>query len=235
MIDTVLTQLAAAEACLTPDEKELGVALVDIGGGTTDLAIFEKGSLWHTAVLQVGGEHFTNDVAVALRTPVNEAEKIKKKHGCALDLDDPGGGLDRGAERGRPQAADHGPPGAGRRAAGAGGGDLPDGAHRDPPRGLRPQPEQRRRADRRRRRSSRACPRSRSRSSTCRCGAARPSGIGGLVDVVASPVYSTAVGLVLCGYRNRAGRGARRRARQAATGTFGKVTGRLMGWLSDFF
>jgi cell division protein FtsA len=84
VIDTVLTQMAAAEACLTPDEKELGVALVDIGGGTTDLAIFEKGSLWHTAVLQVGGEHFTNDVAVALRTPVNEAEKIKKKHGCAL-------------------------------------------------------------------------------------------------------------------------------------------------------
>ena len=84
VIDTVLTQLAAAEACLTPDEKELGVALLDIGGGTTDLAIFEKGSLWHTAVLQVGGEHFTNDVAVALRTPVNEAEKIKKKHGCAL-------------------------------------------------------------------------------------------------------------------------------------------------------
>ena len=62
-----------------------------------------------------------------------------------------------------------------------------------------------------------------------------PSGIGGLVDVVASPVYSTAVGLVLCGYRNRAGRGARRRAATAATGTFGKVTGRLMGWLSDFF
>src|SRR3712207_9532683 len=53
-------------------------------GGTTDLAIFEKGALWRTAVLQVGGEHFTNDVAVALRTPVGEAEKIKKKHGCAL-------------------------------------------------------------------------------------------------------------------------------------------------------
>ena len=84
VVDTVLTQIAAAEACLTPDEKELGVAIVDIGGGTTDLAIFEKGSLWHTAVLQVGGEHFTNDVAVALRTPVGEAEKIKKKHGCAL-------------------------------------------------------------------------------------------------------------------------------------------------------
>jgi cell division protein FtsA len=61
-----------------------------------------------------------------------------------------------------------------------------------------------------------------------------PSGIGGLVDVVASPVYSTAVGLVLQGYRSRAGRGLST-SRPAATGTFGKVTGRLMGWLSDFF
>jgi cell division protein FtsA len=61
-----------------------------------------------------------------------------------------------------------------------------------------------------------------------------PAGIGGLVDVVASPVYSTAVGLVLCGYRNRVGRGLAL-SRPAATGTFGKVTGRLMGWLSDFF
>jgi cell division protein FtsA len=61
-----------------------------------------------------------------------------------------------------------------------------------------------------------------------------PSGIGGLVDVVASPVYSTAVGLVLQGYRSRAGRGLQT-SRPAATGTFGKVTGRLMGWLSDFF
>ena len=69
---------------MTQDEKELGVAIVDIGSGTTDIAIFEKGSLWHTAVLPIGGEHFTNDVAVALRTRVTEAEKIKKKHGCAL-------------------------------------------------------------------------------------------------------------------------------------------------------
>src|SRR6186997_1631609 len=84
VVDTVIEQLAASEAVIAPDEKELGVALLDIGGGTTDLAIFERGSLWHTAVLQVGGEHFTNDVAVALRTPVNEAEKIKKKHACAL-------------------------------------------------------------------------------------------------------------------------------------------------------
>ena len=80
----VLGQLAAAEAVLTPDEKELGVALVDIGGGTTDVAIYERGSLWHTAVVGIGGDHFTNDIAVGLRTPVPEAEKVKRRHGCAL-------------------------------------------------------------------------------------------------------------------------------------------------------
>ncbi len=82
--DTVLEQLAVAEATLTPDEKELGVALIDIGGGTTDLAIFERGSIWHTAVLPVGGDHFTNDLAVGLRTPIPDAEKLKRRHGCAL-------------------------------------------------------------------------------------------------------------------------------------------------------
>ena len=80
----VLGQLAAAEAVLTPDEKELGVALLDIGGGTADLAIFERGSLWHTAVISVGGDHFTNDIAVGLRMPIPEAEKLKRKCGCAL-------------------------------------------------------------------------------------------------------------------------------------------------------
>lgn len=82
--DTVLEQLATAESVLTPDERELGVALIDVGGGTTDLAIFEKGSIWHTAVLPAGGDHFTNDLAVGLRTPIPDAERIKRKHGCAL-------------------------------------------------------------------------------------------------------------------------------------------------------
>jgi cell division protein FtsA len=82
--DTVLEQLAVAESVLSEDEKELGVALIDIGGGTTDLAIFEKGSLWHTAVLPVGGDHFTNDLAVGLRTPIPDAERLKRKYGCAL-------------------------------------------------------------------------------------------------------------------------------------------------------
>ena len=80
----VLGQLAASESVLTPDEKELGVALLDIGGGTADLAIFERGSLWHTAVISVGGDHFTNDIAVGLRMPIPEAEKLKRKCGCAL-------------------------------------------------------------------------------------------------------------------------------------------------------
>ena len=82
--DTVLEQLASADAVLSPDEKELGVAIVDIGGGTTDIAIFERGSIWHTAVLPTGGDHVTSDIAVGLRTPIHEAERIKKKYGCAL-------------------------------------------------------------------------------------------------------------------------------------------------------
>src|SRR4029079_12827078 len=88
VIDTVLEQLAASEAVLTDDEKQLGVALVDIGGGTTDFAIFERGSIWHTGVVAVGGDHFTNDIAVGLRTPLPEAEKIKRRCGCALDTMD---------------------------------------------------------------------------------------------------------------------------------------------------
>ena len=82
--DTVLEQLAVAETVLSEDERELGVALIDIGGGTTDLAIFEKGSIWYTAVLPVGGDHFTNDLAVGLRTPIPDAERLKKKYGYAL-------------------------------------------------------------------------------------------------------------------------------------------------------
>jgi cell division protein FtsA len=69
---------------LTRDEKELGVALVDIGGGTTDIVIYERGAVWHTGVVAVGGDHFTNDIAVGLRTPLPEAEKIKRRCGCAL-------------------------------------------------------------------------------------------------------------------------------------------------------
>jgi len=82
--DIVLEQLASSEAVLTPDEKDLGVALVDIGGGTTDIAIFVDGAIKHTSVLSLGGNHLTNDIAVGLRTPTAEAEKIKQISGCCL-------------------------------------------------------------------------------------------------------------------------------------------------------
>lgn len=82
--DIVLEQLASAEAVLASDEKELGVALVDIGGGTTDIAIFVDGAIKHTSVLSLGGNHLTNDIAVGLRTPTAEAEKIKQAYGCCL-------------------------------------------------------------------------------------------------------------------------------------------------------
>jgi cell division protein FtsA len=84
VMDTVLVQLAASEALLSEDEKELGAGLVDIGGGTTDLAVFHNGSICHTAVLPFGGDHFTNDIAVGLRAPIPEAGKIKVRYGCAM-------------------------------------------------------------------------------------------------------------------------------------------------------
>ncbi len=82
--DIVLQPLASSLAVLSEDEKELGVCLVDVGGGTTDIAIFSNGSIAHTAVLALGGNHLTNDVAVGLRTPTHEAERIKKQSGCAM-------------------------------------------------------------------------------------------------------------------------------------------------------
>lgn len=233
VIDTILTQISAAEACITPDEKELGVALVDVGSGTTDIAIFEKGSLWHTAVLQVGGEHFTNDVAVALRTPVSEAEKIKKKYGCALtsmvseedSIEVPTVGGRKPRIMARQVLGDVIQARAEElcqmilteiRRAGfdrslnsgvvlTGGGAILDGL-----------PELAEQIF----------------DMPVRRGA--PSGVGGLLDIVSNPIYSTAVGLVLCGYRSRLGRSLQP-TRPAATGTFGKVTGRLKALLSDFF
>lgn len=82
--DVILEQLASSMSVLTEDEKELGVCLVDIGGGTTDIAVFTEGSIRHTAVIPIAGDQVTNDIAVALRTPTQFAEEIKIKYGCAL-------------------------------------------------------------------------------------------------------------------------------------------------------
>lgn len=82
--DIILEQLASSHSVLTDDEKELGVCLVDIGGGTTDIAVFTDGAIRHTAVIPIAGDQVTNDIAVALRTPTQSAEEIKLKHACAL-------------------------------------------------------------------------------------------------------------------------------------------------------
>ncbi|MFN3580350.1 MAG: cell division protein FtsA [Pseudomonas sp.] len=82
--DVILEQLASAYAVLTEDEKELGVCMVDIGGGTTDIAIFTEGAIRHTAVIPIAGDQVTNDIAMALRTPTQYAEEIKIRYACAL-------------------------------------------------------------------------------------------------------------------------------------------------------
>ena len=82
--DIILEQLASSYSVLTDDEKDLGVCIVDIGGGTTDIAVFTDGSIRHTAVIPIAGDQVTNDIAVALRTPTHYAEEIKLKYACAL-------------------------------------------------------------------------------------------------------------------------------------------------------
>lgn len=82
--DIVLEQLASCTAVLTEDEKDLGVCLIDIGGGTTDIAVFTEGAIKHTSVIPIAGDQVTNDIAVALRTPTKHAEQIKIHHACAL-------------------------------------------------------------------------------------------------------------------------------------------------------
>ena len=81
--DTVLEPLASAEACLTQDERDLGCCLLDIGGGTTELIVYGGGVVRHTSAVPIGGDHFSNDLAVGLRTPIPEAERIKRHHGWA--------------------------------------------------------------------------------------------------------------------------------------------------------
>ena len=82
--DLILQPLASATAVLSEDEKDLGVCLVDVGGGTTDVAVFSEGAIRHTAVIPIAGDQITNDIAMALRTPTKDAEDLKRGYGCAL-------------------------------------------------------------------------------------------------------------------------------------------------------
>jgi cell division protein FtsA len=229
--ETVVEQLAASESVLTEDEKELGVALVDIGGGTTDIAIYERGSLWHTAVIGVGGDHFTNDIAVGLRTPVPDAEKIKRKCGCALsgmvDEDETmevasvGGRKPRVIARRilseilQPRAEEifHLVWDEIRRAGHekslnsgivlTGGGAILDGM-----------------------------PEIAEQIFDLPIRRGCPAGAGGLADHVNSPTFATGVGLVLYGYRNFIGEAARV---PVGAGALGRVAGRLRGLFKEFF
>jgi cell division protein FtsA len=230
VIGTVVGQLAASESVLTPDERDLGVAVLDIGGGTTDLAIFERGSLWHTAVLGIGGDHFTNDIAVGLRTPIPDAEKVKRRSGCSLSalVDDDetievasvGGRRPRVMARRilsdilQPRAEEifHQAWDEIRRAGHekslnsgivmTGGGAILEGM-----------PEIAEQIfDLPIRRGS-------------------PSSVGGLADHVNSPTFATAVGLVQYAQRNFPGDASR----LVGAGALGRVAGRLRGLFREFF
>jgi cell division protein FtsA len=230
--DVLAGPLAAAEAVLTPEERELGVALLDIGAGTTDVIVVQTGSIRHAAVLPVGGGHVTNDLAAALRTPFAEAERLKQRHGSAVAATaSTEGNIEVTGLGGRPphrlsgralaQAIE---PRAeeililARDAvtrAGCGGmltsgvvltgGGAVLGGMTDLAERIFRTPVR----------------------------AGLPVQLNGLVDVVASPMYSTAVGLVLHGLRQYGRTGARNEL--GMFHPFGRMGQRMIGWLREFF
>jgi len=228
--DIVLEQLASSEAVLTPDEKELGIALIDMGGGTTDIAVFCNGAIKYTSVITLGGDHFTNDIALGMRTPMGEAEKIKQRFGCAMaalvqenetmEVACVGGRKPRSVSRKtlaeiiEPRAEEmmelckhellksgfFDMLGAG--VVLTGGCSLLDGL---PELGekLFGMPVRR----------------------------GFPQGIGGLTDIVSSPIYATGVGLIIYGSKNGHHRGFRIREDHI----FSRVRSRMVEWFADFF
>lgn len=236
--DLFLEPLASAEAVLTPEEKELGVVLLDIGGGTTDIVVFHNGAVRHTSVLAVGGHHFTNDLAVGLRTPLSEAEKIKQRYGCALtdmilhsetiEVPSAGGRTPRILSRQtlgeiiEPRAEEiftlikHELAETGCQEVLASGVVLTGGSSI-----MEGMPELAERV--------------------FRMPVRRwvPIHIGGLVDVVNSPMYATSVGLTLCGLEGEhkavaygSYNGIRHRREG---GGWQQMRERLVGWIRDFF
>jgi len=228
--DIVLEPLASAEAVLTNEERELGVALIDMGGGTTDLAIFQDGTVKHTAVLAIGGNHVTSDIAAGLRTPFADAEQIKRRYGFARAamasgderVEVPGLGgkgsgsvsrqilceiieprMDELLELVQKEIVKSGLDGV--LASGAvltGGSMLLPGAVEMAEASFR---------------------------MPTRLGV--PLHIGGLVDVIASPVYATGVGLLLYGMKRQEGTHFRIRDERILS----KVKHRMSDWLSEFF
>ena len=229
--DIVLQQLASSEATLAQDEKELGVVLVDIGGGTSDLAVFVDGSIYHTAVLSLGGDHVTNDIAIGLRTPAHEAEAIKKKYGCALaslpkkdetiEVPSVGGRRPRILSRqtlceiiqprleeifGLVEREVHRAGYGGQVAAGVvvtGGTSILEGV-----------------------------PELAEQIFDLPVRRGLPTGVGGLTEVVASPIFATGVGLVLYGGEHRH---QRRFNKVTDRNIFDRVVGRMREWFDELF
>jgi cell division protein FtsA len=229
--DIVLEPLASAESALTIDERELGVALVDIGGGTTDIALFVRGSVVHTGVIGMGGNHITNDIAVGLRTSIQDAEAIKVSSGCAmssllqedkvLEISSVGGRKPREISRsvltkiieprveeilsliGREIASSGYKHLLSTGVVLTGGASLLEGST-ELAEFILEMPVRR----------------------------GYPQGVGGLKDVVNSPVYSTAVGLILYGMRNRSEMKFRLRDGDPI---YGRVVARMKAWLGEVF
>jgi cell division protein FtsA len=228
--DVLAGPIAAAEAVLTPEERELGVVLVDLGGGTTDVVVYQAGAIRHTAVLAVGGGHVTKDVAAALRTPFAEAERLKQRHGAALAS---------------LAAADDL-----LEVAGLGGRAPQLISRRALASVIEPRVEEMFALVRAELERAGAFHGLASGVVVTGGGAAlehttalaervfrQPVRIGvplhlhGLVDVVASPMYATAVGLVLHGLKAQSDA----RHGDGVLGQLGAVRERMMGWLREFF
>jgi len=228
--DFVLEPLASSEAVLTPEEKELGVVLVDIGGGTTDIALFQDGAVKNTAILSVGGNHLTNDIAKGLHTPIAEAERIKQRFGYArvamaakdenVEVPSMGGRNPRTISREilceiiEPrleeifQLIQREIAKSGQEDSLASGMVMTGGSTLLP--GMIEMAEE-------------------IFNMPVRMGI--PSHVGGLIDVVSSPAYATGVGLVLYGIGHQDKNHFRIRERNP----FIKAKNRMTEWLSEFF
>jgi len=234
--DIVLEPLASSFSVLTEDEKELGVVLVDIGGGTTDMALFVEGAIWQTEVLSVGGGNVTKDISVGLRTPIAEAEQIKLRYGCAttslakqdevIEVPSVGGRKSKVlpkqvlAEIIQPRMEEiflllsREIKKTGYEDLVAGGVVLTGGA--SAMEGIQELAEQ-------------------ILDLPVRIGS--PKGISGLVDVVNSPVFATGVGLAFYGSKNIQVGGGRSRSNLISGGgdLFRGITNRMKDWFGEFF
>ncbi len=230
-LEVILQPLASSEAVLTQEERDLGVLVVDIGGGTTDIAIFVEGAVRHTAVLAIGGNHLTNDVAIGLRTPPLEAEKIKIRQGCALtelvkenetvEVPSVGGRTPRMISRQllseviEPRAEEIFTLIAAEIEKGGFEDKIPAGVVLTGGTSLTPGMVEL---------SEQVL------NLPTRLGV--PSGLGGLMDIVRSPVYATGVGLILYAYQNQE---KRTEGSHEKGSLIRRVQYRMKEWAKEFF